>query len=187
MLFIIFVIFFNRFLYRSLIAVDEEGHREDTVKFANELFDKLDTDRSNDISIDELSQAIRGDRELALEVRNKLGLPKEIEEDEIVEIFQEVVRCLTACFCLQLCACFDVVLRTPFLATHHCSTSRINSTPFSNSYRTSTRMAVLTARSSAYFLPRRVFNRGARKSDSSSSSTSPPGSTGSFSLICASC
>ena len=54
MLFIIFVIFFNRFLYRSLIAVDEEGHREDTVKFANELFDKLDTDRSNDISIDEL-------------------------------------------------------------------------------------------------------------------------------------
>ena len=80
MLFIIFVIFFNRFLYRSLLAVDEEGHREDTVKFANELFDKLDTDRSNDISIDELSQAIRGDQELALEVRNKLGLPKEIEE-----------------------------------------------------------------------------------------------------------
>ena len=117
MLFIIFVIFFNRFLYQSLIAVDEEGHREDTVKFANELFDKLDTDCSNDISIDEFSQAIRGDQELALEVRNKLGLPKGVEghEGEIVEIFQEVVRSLNACFCLQLCACFDVVLHTPFL------------------------------------------------------------------------
>ena len=121
-IFVFFVIVFNFLLYRLLSSVDEAGQHEDTVKFANELFDKLDTDRSNDISIDELSQAIRGDRELALEVRNKLGLPKEIEEDEIVEIFQEVVRCLTACFCLQLCACFDVVLRTPFLATHHCYT-----------------------------------------------------------------